>query len=148
MHSECKSQWNEQHTINSTRVNLILQLILNYPSFFFLEKCIHLNSYELNVVFGENAVIQPQKGQQRTSSTLNHCNLSPGRCISPQPQEPEMLSSGLAAPRGMPRVLGLSQAGTIWVPSMQDPLDLQDPNEAGLSLPCLQTGHWDIQLLP
>ena len=38
MHSECKSQWNEQHTINSPRVNLILQLILNYPSFFFSGK--------------------------------------------------------------------------------------------------------------
>lgn len=56
--------------------------------------------------FGENAVIQPQKGQQRTSSTSNHCSLSPGRCISPQPREPVMLSPGLAAPRGMPMCWG------------------------------------------
>lgn len=147
MHSECKRQWNEQRTINSTRVNLILQLILNYFSFF-IGKMHTFEFLWIKCGFGENAVIQPQKGQQGTSSTSNHCSLSPGRCISPQPREPEMLSSGLAAPRGMPRVLGLSRAGTIWVPSMQDPLDLQDPSEAGLSLPCLQTGHWDIQLLP
>lgn len=58
--------------------------------------------------FGENVVVQSQKGQQRTGSTSHSADTARQVHISHQAQEPVMLSPGPAAPRGKPHALGLS----------------------------------------